>query len=242
MSPTRAEVLARAMAYPFEVPEGSYVLAGGAAEPLPRAGADPEAPGRIALLAIGANASPEALARKLGERAAGARIPVVAARLHDFDVVYSAHVSPYGSIAAALQHSPGAIASVHVVHLEPWQFELVHRTEHNYVMAQLEHIRLEPETGATRDDARVYLTRHGCLWLDGGHIGLGAIPVLGRRWPALDEPGILARVRDELAPGADLGDFVYEAVLDPSVGEERTRRLRATARPLAWPHWRALET
>jgi hypothetical protein len=238
--PPRAEILARALAYPFGVPAGSYVLDRGRAEPLDAS--DLDAPGRVALLAIGANASPEALVRKLGERAGQARIPAVAARLHDFEVVYSAHVSPYGSIAAALQHSPGAIASVHVVHLEPWQFELVHRTEHNYVMAQLEQIRLEPEAGTPLDSVRAYLTRHGCLWLDDGHVGLAAIPVAGRRWPALDEPAILARVRDALEPGADLDDFICEAVLDPSIGDERTARLRATARPLAWSHWRALET
>jgi len=94
-----AALLARARAYPFGVPRGSFSVRGGRREP-------PVAlePGdRTALLAFGANASPEALARKLaGTDAERDALPVVACALEGFDVVHSAHVSPYGSIPAAL--------------------------------------------------------------------------------------------------------------------------------------------
>ena len=140
-----AAAVAHALAYPFGIPSGSYLLAGGQAVALNGAGADADR--RAAVLAFGANASPAALAAKLGDRAVSASVPVVAGELHGFDVVHSAHVSPYGSIPGTLQHSPGAVASVHVVHLLPEELAAVHRSEPNYVFARLSGIDLRLEGG-----------------------------------------------------------------------------------------------
>ncbi len=228
------DLLARVLAYPFGVPRESYVLADGRAEE-PRA-EDLEAGERIAVLAYGANASPAALTAKLGELAEGVRVPVVAAELRDFDVVYSAHVSPYGAIPAALQRSPGAVASVHAIHLTRAQLARVHRTEPNYELVHLQGLDLRLEGGRRVESVRAWVSRHGCLRRGGGHVGVAAVPVQGRTWPARSEEDILAAVRDELAPGEPLGDFVSAHVADPDLAARRTAILRATAAPLAWPH------
>jgi hypothetical protein len=227
--------VAHALAYPFGIPSGSYLLAGGQAVALN--GAGPAVDGREAVLAFGANASPAALAAKLGDRAAAASVPVVAGDLHGFDVVHSAHVSPYGSIPGTLQHSPDAVAAVHVVHLLVEELAAVHRSEPNYVFARLRDIDLRLEGGARLDSVYAYVSRHGCLRLEGAHVGVAAIPVLGRTWPALDQPAMLAAARDLLAPDDDLDDFVLAQATDPEVATARTSELKRDALPFAWSHW-----
>jgi hypothetical protein len=230
-----AAAVAHALAYPFGIPSGSYLLAGGQAVTLNGAGADADR--RAAVLAFGANASPAALAAKLGDRAVSASVPVVAGELHGFDVVHSAHVSPYGSIPGALQHSPGAVASVHVVHLLPEELVAVHRSEPNYLFARLSGIDLRLEGGGRLDSLHAYLSRHGCLRLEGAHVGVAAIPVRERAWRALDQPAMLAAARDALAPGEPLDAFVLAQATDPEVAAARTARLRRDAAPFAWPDW-----
>ena len=103
---TETELLALAKGYPFAAPEGSYLLQDGAARPLETPGPEVFA-GRTPVIAHGSNRAPEQLRRKFG---AGAQIPVTRAWLSDYDVVYSAHVTMYGAIAANLQHAPGVRA------------------------------------------------------------------------------------------------------------------------------------
>ena len=225
--------LARALSYPFGIPAGSFRLEGGRAVALD--GADLS--GRIAVLAFGANAAPEALVRKLGERAADSSIPVLAAELHDFDVVHSAHVSSYGSIPATLQPCRGATASVHVMHLRADELAAVHRSEPNYVFARLRGIALSLEDGTRHDSAHAYVSRHGCLRLDGAPVGVAAVRVRGRRWPALDQPSILAAARDRLSPGEGLEEFVLAQASDPEVAAVRTATVRGDAIPFAWTDW-----
>jgi hypothetical protein len=227
--------VAHALAYPFGIPSGSYLLDGGRAVPLD--GAVAAGDGRVPVLAFGANAAPSALAAKLGPRAAAASVPVLAGELLDFDVVHSAHVSPYGSIPGALQRSPGVTASVHVVHLLADELAAVHRSEPNYVFARLRGIDLRLDGGSRLDSVHAYVTRHGCLQLDGGHVGVAAVLVARRGWPALDQPAMLAAARDALAPGEPLEAFVLAQATDPEVAAARTAALRREAAPFAWPEW-----
>jgi hypothetical protein len=230
---SRDESLARALAYPFGVPDGSYVLEGGVAGPLVEA--DLAAAGRVAVLAYGANGSPAALAAKLGPVAG--RVAVVAGQLRHFDVVYSAHVSPYGAIPGTLQPCPGARASVHAIHVSPEQLARLHRSEPNYDFGRLHGLDLRLEGGRRVDAVHAYVSRHGCLVRDGAPVGVAAIPVRDRVWPAREETAVLSAARDDLAPGTDLADFVLAHVADPELAARRTAALRATAVPFAWPHW-----
>ena len=99
-----AAILKRALDYPYATPDRSYLYLDGGARELPGAGADLSA--RTPLLSYGANAAPDALARKLAPLP-GVEMPVLRSELEDFDVVYSAHVSPYGAVPATLLESPG---------------------------------------------------------------------------------------------------------------------------------------
>ncbi|MDQ4071465.1 MAG: hypothetical protein M3088_01130 [Actinomycetota bacterium] len=192
---------------------------------------------RLPALAYGANRTAEALERKraLPGFPAEESILVLRARLYDLDVVYSAHVSPYGSVGATLQRSPGTAVEVCVTLLTAAQLEALGETERSYTLEELRDLDLELEGGARLDRAHAYVSRHAALVLDGAEVALAAIPATGRRFEARTEPQTLAAVARRLGHRGDLDDFILAAVDDPELAAARTRELRRDARPLDWP-------
>lgn len=191
-----AEILRRALAYPYATPEGSYLYLDGEARELPADG--PDLAGRTPLLSYGANAAPEVLARKLTSLP-GVEMPVLQAELEGFDVVYSAHVSPYGAVPATLLESPGTVAPVFVLHPTAEQRALLTASEPNYDLVEVNGVA-------------AYRSKHGCLSLHGSPVALAAVRSAGRTLPELDEPAVLERVRVAIAPEADLETFVRSCV------------------------------
>jgi len=191
-----AAILKRALDYPYATPDGPYLYRDGEALEPPAGGFDLR--GRAPLISYGANSAPEALARKLAPLP-GLELPVERAELEGFDVVYSAHVSPYGAVPATLHESPETTAPVFVVHPTPEQQQLLTVSERNYDLVELNGL------GA-------YRSKHGCLMLDGSPVALAAVCSQGRTLPALDEPEVLERVRAHLEPELTLEQFVHACV------------------------------
>jgi hypothetical protein len=191
----RQAILKRALTYPYAAPARSYLYREGRAEALPE---DFDLGGRTALLSYGANAAPEALALKLAALP-GEPLPVVRSQLRDFDVVYSAHVSPYGAVPATIVESPGTVAPVFVLHPTAEQHALLSATELNYDLVRI-------------GDADAYRSKHGCLELDGSPIALAAIRSRGRTLPVLDQPAVLERVRAYLEPELELEEFIHACI------------------------------
>lgn len=221
MTNERSDVLERAMGYPYPAPSHPFVQLGHATfEP---AEVDVDWRGRVPLLAYGSNAAPKALAHKLALSADP--VLVVPAWLRDFDVVYSAHISPYGAVPATLQHSPGTVARVHVAHVTKEQLVLVTATEPNY-----EPRLLEPVDCRLDDDERVteltaYISRHGCLLIDGSEVALAAVPSTGREFAEMSEPQVQEHVRSSLCPAESIEGFVLGNVTDPALAEARSAAL-----------------
>jgi hypothetical protein len=231
-----AEISARALEYPFEAPRGSFVQRGTRALELDSSPGDLLGEDRrTALLAYGANASPRALAAKLGASTEREPLPALRASLLDLDVVYSAHVSPYGAVPATLRRSPGTEAAAFVLLATAEQLELLCATEPNYGLASLECERCRLEDGTELAGARAFLSRHGCLRAGGEAVALAAVEARGRALPELAEPEVQALVRDRLEPGRELREFVAEAAADPALGRRRTEALRADALPSGLP-------
>ena len=142
-------------AYPFTRARGSFYLGGAQDGPLPDV---------VPLLAYGANASPEALGRKLP----GARVAALAGTLRGWAVVHSAHVSPYGAVPATLVPDPGGVEDVRVLLLaDPARLADLDATEPNYVRITLRGLRLEADRLGVVERAEAYVSRWGPL-LDGG--------------------------------------------------------------------------
>jgi hypothetical protein len=220
--------LARAVAYPYPAPLRSFVQLGEATLELPPEG--PDLSGRRPLLAYGSNAAAPVLARKLAALP-DLPLPVLRAELDDFDVVYSAHISPYGAVPSTLQRSPGTTVPVFVAYPTEEQQQLLSATEPNYELRQLRELSVRTDPGGELSEAGVYLSRHGCLVLDGSEVALAAIKAADRRFPSLGEVEVLERVRHVLAPELDLERFV-ESSLDPALAAARTAVLHGGARPL----------
>lgn len=191
-----AAILARALDYPYATPDRSYLYRDGAAMELPPQG--PDFSGRTPLLAYGANASPEALGRKLTQLP-GVELPVMMFELEGFDVVYSAHVSPYGAVPATLVESPGTVAPVFLLHPTAEQLALLTATELNYDLVEIE-------------GAAAYRSKHGPLSLDGSAVALSAVRSSGRTLPHLDESAVLEQVRARIEPKSTLAEFVVACV------------------------------
>jgi hypothetical protein len=191
----REAILRRALTYPYAVPERSYLYRDGRAEELP---GNFDLGGRRPLISYGANAAPEALALKLATLP-GEPLPVVRSQLHGFDVVYSAHVSPYGAVPATLLESPGTVAPVFVLHPTAEQHALLSATELNYDLVRI-------------GEAEVYRSKHGCLELDGSPVALAAIRSRGRTLPELDQPAVLELVRARLESKLELEEFIHACI------------------------------
>ena len=193
-----AAILARALDYPYAAPARSYLYRDGAATELPPG--DPDLSGRTPLLAYGANAAPEALGRKLSPLP-GAEMPVLQFELEDFDVVYSAHVSPYGAVPATLIESPGTVAPAFLLHPTAEQLALLTASEPNYDLVEVKGMA-------------AYRSKHGSLELNGSPVALAAIRASGRALPELDQPAILERVRSNLEPSLSLEDFIHACIAE----------------------------
>lgn len=191
----RQAILKRALTYPYATPGRSFLYREGRAEELPE---DFDLDGRTPLLSYGANAAPEALALKL-TALPGEPLPVARSELRDFDVVYSAHVSPYGAVPATIVESPGTVAPVFVLHPTAEQHALLTATELNYDLVRI-------------GEADAYRSKHGCLEFDGSPVALAAVRSRGRTLPELDQPAVLERVRVQLEPELTLEEFIHACI------------------------------
>lgn len=208
--PEKTDKLSRARGYPYPIPEGSYLWRGGAVAPF-----DPHArEGRTPVLAIGSNQSPHQLTRKFG---ACGEIPVQRARLRDFDIYYSAHITSYGSVPAMLQCAPGTEVTLSVTWLNDEQLDIMHGTELSaarYEYAAIENIGLALDCGTVMDSVNAYVGVNGHLVHEGDAVALAAAPAEDRRPKALSTAEVLEIVRERVAPHDHPDEFVLKLIDD----------------------------
>jgi hypothetical protein len=213
------------MRYPYAVPARPFVQQGH--RTLDPEEVDIDRAQRSRLLVYGSNASPEALARKLA--LSSDPVLVEPAWLRDFDVVYSAHFSPYGAVPATLQHSPGTTVRVAIIHLTPEQLRLVSATEPNYELTSLDAASCELPDGEAVTQLSAYISRHGCLLAGDDEVALVAVPARERRFDELSEPQVLESLRVELCPEETIDAFVLGNVTDPALAQKRSAQLPSRA-------------
>jgi len=226
------QVLRRARDYPYDRPEGAYLfdIATGSIGPLDQVehlGARLVA-GRIAVLAVGSNASPRQLARKFTPDRSSGVIPVIRATLADHDVVHAAQMASYGAVPATLASSPGTLVQVHVTLLDDRQRSRMDRTEgvpHAYVIDRIDPALVEC---APPFDGPViaYGAAKGPLLRDGEPVALAAIHAERRRCPAVTQTEMLDSIAAALGTTGD--EMVLAAVQDPDV------RARVNALLASW--------
>lgn len=223
----RSDVVERALGYPYAAPWHPFVQL--KHETLAPEELQVDADERTAMLAYGSNAAPEVLARKLA--LSDQPVLVVPAWLDDFDVVYSAHISPYGAVPATLQRSPGTRVRVHVVYMTRAQVGLVAATEPNYEAARIERAVCRLDDGEEMVGPAAYLSRHGCLLHEGVEVALAAVDATGRTFATASEGEVLERLRELFCPEEGLETFVLANVTDPALSQARSAQL--PRRPLS---------
>ncbi len=213
-------VLRRAAGYPYDITQTSFTFVDGEAAPF-----DPAlTKGRHPVIGYGSNQSPQRLRQKYGT--AHSPIPVQRGRLADHDVVYSAHFSSYGSLPAALRHVAGTTVSVAVNWLDDEQLAAMHPTEwDNYHYARLTNISLRLAEGEELGEAYAYLSFRGHVARAGEPIALAAVAADNRQLGALDQIEALALMRDRMAPGVALAEFVHAHIADAELRAARGQQL-----------------
>jgi hypothetical protein len=229
--------IAFAKAYPFAILDHSFFLKDGAVTPLPPG--DAHRAGRTAVLASGSNRSHEQLARKFAEDPEG--VATERAWLADFDVVYAAHITRYGSIPTTLQHVTGMRVHLAINWLTDRQLAAMHATEGNYDFVALERIMLETETGPALEEAHVYVARNGFLTHEGAPIGSREAAAENRPHTAMDQHEAQAHVHARLGGDTHPDDFVLQNIEDERLRLERAKLLHDPKAVFGWPHRRKVE-
>lgn len=239
--PSDMDPVVRATTYPYLIPESSYLFENGDWRPVAVDARMTAA--HTPVIACGSNRSPEQLARKFAdfERVT---IPVQRAWLEDFDVVYAAHITGYGAVAANLQHVPGTRVEVSITWLSDDLIERMHATEglgHNYHYARLYGLALHPEGGTARTEAFAYVYDKGSLRQDetqdqtlGDHVALAEIRAENRQDHSLTQPEALALVQARVGHRGPLADFVTQMVADRDLRGRHEAVLQQDAVPFRW--------
>lgn len=191
-------------------------------------------------MAVGSNRAPEQLRRKFGDTAT---VPVTVARLRDHDVVYSAHMASYGSIPATLAESPGTTVTISLTWLSPAQLQRMHETEAvgvNYDFGEATTLQLD--RGAERPILPIgcYLGRRGALALDGAPVALAEVDASGRRFSAVPQPEMVARVHSSFGGRRTFETWLESLIENRDARSRLTETLEHHAHPIDLPAFEVL--
>ncbi|GAC1437533.1 MAG: hypothetical protein NVSMB51_11770 [Solirubrobacteraceae bacterium] len=237
-------MLARAFAYPWSRPQGSFVLTGAGTQMMDeltatsreavvdrfRSGTGRDE--RWPLLAFGANAAPDELAQRL------ARIPdedhrevlVLSGYLHDFDV--GAAPQPtliYGAMPGTLFPSPGTAVRAAVLWVTAAQFTHLASGEISYHVGRLQTRFAADETALSLNGVLAFVSRFGAFCVDGQPVAMSAIPARGRVADALSQEQLL-----DAAAKLSLGAEASAQMLVRAIFEDLAEigpKILATVRP-----------
>jgi hypothetical protein len=214
--------------YPGPPAPGSGLLTDGRFETLSpdelRRIGQPPYDDRVLVVAVGANASPTVLHRKLRREGLEARVPFLAAVLTGVAVGHSAHVSVPGYVPAAPYAAVGVSTPVLASLLDAEQVDCLDRTEPNYVRRtlQADAFELVLDGGHRPRDFDLYDGRWGVLAPPGG----SPVPLvsqvdlhtyLAAHWPAYAE--VLGFPGAERDPNGVVLALAHDAVLRARVRE-----------------------
>lgn len=120
---------------------------------------------RYVVVAVGSNASPAVMHRKLAKDGVNGTVPFVLAEVTGLRVGHSAHVSRAGYIPAAPILTQSARTSVVAVLLDHEQVTSLDRTEPNYVRESIgrDECHLSWEIGESPASFHLYVSKRGVL-------------------------------------------------------------------------------
>jgi len=237
-SPDDDARLARAYGYPYLIPDHSYLVADGGWGKFEPDEATNHRKNRTPVLAVGSNQSPEQILRKF-QGPDWSPIACEKCALGGFDTVFSAHITSYGSIAAALHPSETTTVNLFVNWLDDAQLDAMHPTElghENYVFARLNDIDLQIENGPKLPDVYFYRGNAGAYAPGGNPVPLSEVQAHGRQWAAMGQRDVLSHVNSSLATDLSVEQFVLSSISDNDQRNQRRTHMERTTQPFDHPH------
>ncbi len=213
----------RALDYPYELAKTSFIMKDGVQVAWDEA---IDLSNRTPVLACGSNQSPVQLKRKFPT----GLIPVMAGWLKDYDSVYSAHFTTYGSVAATYHYEPGVRSRQMITWLDSAQLADMHKSEAlgvNYEFVEFDGLTFQSDCAQVIKTAYSYQSLRGPLKLSGQPVGLSAIEAKGRPYQGLWEEDLQNRLLDIWHYPHSLSTFVQETITDKALRAERTAALVA---------------
>lgn len=231
------EHLARALGYPWheQLADGGFLLVDGRVRSLP---SDHEARAlgdrpRHALLAIGSNADPTTLTKKLAdlEDPVDRSVRGIHGSLVDHEIGHSPHLAVYGALPATIYRRPGAATSATLLMVTSAQLTALSRTEFNYLLTRLPAEQFLASAAAPASgELFAYVSRHGVIADDSGE------PL---RLHRPDQRELLDRAaRATISETADAQELVRRTIESYAWAVRDARpRLSTLARPLDRAEW-----
>ncbi len=240
MTDSREDRLARAKGYPYDLPKASYVLYEGKVLH-DRGYAVNDMNKRTPVLAFGSNAAPEQLKRKFAKTLKKELIPVFKVILPGFDVVYSARLTSYGAIPAALAPSKGTVLEAFVTYLTKRQLRVMHKTEVSattYQFGELRGLNAMIDRVGVAERLYVYRSQTGALARGGGMVAYEEVTVQNRTLLAVPHAEMLAMVHGDLDGAGGLDDFIMNVTGDAETRDSHSATLRESAIPIRLPRYK----
>lgn len=197
------------LSYPGKIPPWSYLLAGGRVRRIDGREPFPDLESRTAVLASGSNAAPARLAEKCGVEAV---VPVERVVLPGV-VVFSAHITRYGSIGATWTSDETSTCWVHVPFLDAEQLARVDASEGNY---RRDVIGTVP--GRADLPLAAYVSARGLLRVGGSAVRLAEVGSTSEL-PAMTQRDALTHVASVTGAAADARSLalgVRDGTIDPA--------------------------
>jgi hypothetical protein len=185
------------------------------------------------VLAVGSNQSPQQIARKFPDPS-WSEIPCERCVIHDFDTVFSAHITAYGSVPAALHPCPGTSVTLYVNWLDDAQLGHMHKTElghANYVYARLNGIRLVTELGLEMDSVQFYRSNAGAYAPNGTPVTLAEVTAQNRRWTGMTQRDVQADVHQRTAADHEFEAYILSSIEDATMRRQRINAISQGAHP-----------
>ncbi len=242
MTDSREDRLARAKGYPYDVPKASYLLYEGKVV-TERGYAVNDMDKRTPVLAYVSNAAPEQLKRKFAKTLDKELIPVFKVILPGFDVVYSARLTSYGAIPAALAPSKGTVLETFVTYLTKRQLRVMHKTEVSataYQFGELRGLNAMIDRVGVAERLYVYRSQTGALGRDGGMVAYEEVTAQNRTLLAVAHPEMLAMVHGDLDGAGGLDDFLRNVTGDDEARRTHSATLGEAAIPIRLPRYKTV--
>lgn len=150
------------------------------------------------IIGYGSNACPAQIAQKFNNK--NEKIPILRGRLKNYDIVYGAKSTNYGSIPATIIESKGTSVEVWIQLLTKKQLEHMTKTESNYYLVKINK-KIEIENGEIISPAFAYIHKSGAFTIDKEPIALADIPAFKRIFLSLNQIQILKYIADNFASG-----------------------------------------